>query len=370
MGSGYVTHRDICRWRLAGQFLTTPGPSRAVELVRALGAVQAQDYAGAKWALGQRLPGATAAEVEREIDEGRVLRTHVLRPTWHLVAAEDLRWMLALTGPRVMALTEPANRRLGLDREVYRKSHRIFEKALAGGRHLTRTELRSRLEDAGIPVGTGQRLGHLMMRAELEGVVCSGAKKGNQFTYALVDERAPAAPSLNRDEALRELTTRYFGARGPAAVHDFAWWSGLTITDAKRGIEMVGGALEQLRIGDGSYWRAADRPASRRAMSAHLLPNFDEYFIGYRDRRAIAVRSGDASSVMVTNALVPNVIIADGQLVGVWKRVLTKSAVVVSLRFSVRITDAEERRVRKAAERYAGYLELPLELDVEKVARR
>src|SRR5436305_8680289 len=177
MGSGYVTHRDICRWRLAGQFLTTSGPSGAVELVRALGAVQAQDDAGAKWALGQRLPGATEATVEREIDAGRILRTHVLRPTWHFVTADDIRWMLALTGPRVMALTEPSNRRLELDRTVYRKSHRVFEKALAAGRHLTRTALRSRLEEAGLTVGTGQRLSHLMMRAELEGILCSGRRE-------------------------------------------------------------------------------------------------------------------------------------------------------------------------------------------------
>lgn len=340
-----------------------------MELVRALGAVQAQDYAGAKWALGQRLSETTESAIENEIDEGCILRTHVLRPTWHLVAAEDIRWMLALTAPRVMALTEPANRRLGLDRDVYRKSHRVFEKALRG-RHLTRAALRSRLEDDGVVVGTGQRLSHLMMRAELEGVLCSGAREGNQFTYALLDERVAPASPLTRDEALRELTMRYFGTRGPATIRDFAWWSGLTIADAKRGIEVVGDALEQVKIADGSYWRTADHRPTRRGTSAHLLPNFDEYFIGYRDRRAMATRSGDVSPVMVTNALVPNVIIVDGQLVGVWKRELAKNHVGVRLRYSVRITDAEARRVGKAAERYARYLELPLALEVETSAGR
>ena len=352
----------MCRWRLAGQFLTTPGPSQATDLVRALGAVQAQDYAGAKWALGQRLPGATHAAVEREIDEGRVLRTHILRPTWHLVAADDLRWMLALTGPRVMALMEPANRRLGLDREVYRKSHRIFEKALAGGRHLTRAELRSRLEDAGISVGTGQRLGHLMMRAELEGVVCSGARKGNQFTYALVDQRAPAAPSLNRDEALRELTTRYFGARGPAAVHDFAWWSGLTVTDAKRGIEMVGDALEQVKIGEGSYWRPADRPVSRRGNSAHLLPNFDEYFIGLKDRSAMLEVVKEFSLLPGNPMFTAHVLVHDGQLIGGWKRAITPKSVSLDIVLLSRLTVAARKALLVTAKQYGKFLGLPVDV--------
>jgi hypothetical protein len=157
---------------LAGEFLTTPGPSRASDVVRALGAVQAQDYAGAKWALAQRTRDATDADVEREIDEGRILRTHVLRPTWHFVAPEDLRWMLALTAPRVSAAMAPANRRLELDAAILRRSHAVLTKALAGGICLTRAELRGHLERAGVTITTGQQLGHLMMQGELDAVIC------------------------------------------------------------------------------------------------------------------------------------------------------------------------------------------------------
>lgn len=355
-------YRDICRWRLAGQFLTTEGAASPADLVRTLGAVQAQDYAGAKWALAQRLRDATEATVEREIDAGRVLRTHVLRPTWHFVAAEDIRWMLALTGPRVSAAMGPMNRRLELERAIFRKSHAVLEKALSDGRNLTRAELRAALERAGLAPGTGQRLGHLVMQAELDGVLCSGPRRGKQFTYALLEERVPVTRKLTNDEALRELTRRYFATRAPASAHDFAWWSGLTVAQAKRGIEMLGAELERVTVADVPYWRGADRRPARRASSAHLLPNYDEYFIGYRDRRAIGVRLGSTSPVMVTSALVPHVIVVDGQLVGTWKRTLTGAGVTVTLRYLTRVTEPERRRVVKAARAFGDYLERPLEL--------
>ena len=355
-------YRDICRWRLAGQFLTTESPASAADLVRTLGAVQAQDYAGAKWALAQRLRKATEATVEQEIDVGRVLRTHVLRPTWHFLAAEDIRWMLALTGPRVSAAMAPMNRRLELDRTVFRRSHAVLEKALSREHYLTRAELRAALERAGLVPGTGQRLGHLVMQAELDGVLCSGPRRGKQFTYALLEERVPSARKLTTDEALGELTRRYFTSRSPATAYDFAWWSGLTVTEAKRGIEMLGAELERITVADVLYWRGADRRPARRASSAHLLPNYDEYFIGYRDRRAIGVRLGSTSPVMVTNALVPHVIVVDGQLVGTWKRTLTRDGVAVTLRYLTRVSEPERRRVVRAARAFGEYLERPLEL--------
>ena len=227
---------DICRWRLAGQFLTTDGPTTPVDVVQILGAVQSQDYAGAKWALAQRVRGVTDAAIEATVDAGDILRTHVLRPTWHFVTPADIRWMLALTAPRVRAKMAGPNRRLELDRAFVRRSIGVFEKALAGGRSLTRQELSAELQRARLGVITGQRLGHLMMEAELDAVVCSGPRRGRQFTYALLEERAPAAPTRSSEEALHDLTRRYFTTRGPATPHDFTWWSGLTVADAKRGI--------------------------------------------------------------------------------------------------------------------------------------
>ena len=358
-------HNEICRRRLAGQFLTTVKLDTGAEVVRALGAVQAQDYAGAKWGVAQRTTGRTDAEIERELETGQILRTHVLRPTWHFVVPADIRWMLELTGPRVSAVMAPVNRRLELDRAVYRRAHRVFTKVLTGGNCLTRGELATHLTRAGVSGASGQRLGHLMLQAELDGVVCSGPRRDKQFTYALLDERAPSAPSLTRDEALAELTRRYFTRRSPATPRDFAWWSGLTVTDAKRGIGLLGPMLERLTIHDTDYWVTADAPhLTRRTFSAHLLPNYDEYFIGFRDRSAIGQRVRDTSSVTGGNALIPHVIVVNGELVGLWRRAFEKECVVVSLELHASLAPRERDRVVAEVRRFAKFLDRPADVRV------
>ena len=342
--------------------MTTRGPTRASDVVRCLGAVQAQDYAGAKWALAQRARNISNADVEKEIDEGRILRTHVLRPTWHFVVPGDIRWMLALTAPRVAALMAHYNRKLELDRSVFRRSNAAVTKALAGGNCLTRTELAGHLQRAGVTSATGQRLGHLMMQAELDGVLCSGPRRGKQFTYALLDERAPASAMRSRDEALLELTRRYFATRSPATPRDFAWWSGLTVADAKRGVQMNGGDLERVTLGGEDYWVATAAARPPRATSAHLLPNYDEYFIGFRNRSAIAHRLGDSTAITGGDALVPHVIVVDGQLVGTWRRTFEKDAVVLTLDLLARLTAAESKRVVAAARGFGDFLGLPTDV--------
>ena len=351
---------DICRWRLAGQFLTRVGPTVPADVVQILGAVQAQDYAGAKWALAQRVRGITDAALETMIDAGDILRTHVLRPTWHFVRPADIRWMLGLTASRVRAKMAGPNRRLELDRPFVRRSNAVFEKALAGGRSLTRQELSAELRRARLGDVTGQRLGHLMMEAELDAIVCSGPRRGKQFTYALLEERAPGAPAVSNEEALHELARRYFTTRGPATPHDFAWWSGLTVADAKRGIASNAGALERVTLGGTDYWLGADRSPPPRSRSAHLLPNYDEYFIGHRDRSSIATRLGDVGSVMGGTALVPHVIVVDGQLVGTWRRAATNDAIAVELNVGTRVTAAERQRILAAATELEPFYRLPV----------
>ena len=240
---------EIAWRRLAGQFLTVPGPAKPEDVVRRLGAVQAQDYAGAKWALALRTKTAlTDAAIERAVDAGAIVRTHVLRPTWHFVAASDLRWMLALTGPRVSRTLASYNRALEITPVVIRRSHAAIVKALGGGKHLTRAELAAVLARARVGALTGMRLGRLVAQAELDAVVCSGARRGKQSTYALLDERVPAAQAIERDAALAELARRYFPTRGPASAHDFAWWSGLTVGDARRAVEILGRTLARVEI--------------------------------------------------------------------------------------------------------------------------
>ncbi|AHG89171.1 protein of unknown function DUF1006 [Gemmatirosa kalamazoonensis] len=350
-----MTADDVARRRLAAQHLARPRLADPAAVVAALGAVQAQDYPAAKWALGQRTTGATDADVERAFADGAILRTHVLRPTWHFVAPTDIRWMLALTGPRVHQANAGRYRELELDDATRRRADAVLGRALADGAHRTRTELAAALRRARIDPA-GQRMAHLLMHAELNAVICSGARRGKQFTYALLDTRAPgAARALDRDEALARLATLYFGARGPATAHDFAWWSGLTIADARRGAGAAGLAAELI---DGRTHWMSDAPMTRatRRPTAHLLPNYDELFVGFRDRSAALDRVASVARAAATTSVMRHVVEIGGEIVGGWTRTLGRSAVVVALDLLAPLTDAERGAVEAAVRRYGTFL--------------
>ena len=357
-----IAQMDIARQRLHRTFLVDRRWTTGSDVVRALGAVQAQDYEGAKWALSMRTTAATDAAIEREFESGAILRTHVLRPTWHFVDPTDIRWMLALTGPRVMKTMATYDRKLGLDERVFRRSNAALTKALRDA-DLTRTELKAVLEPKVGPLGGGvagvQRTAHLMMRAELEGVICSGPRRGKQFTYALLDRRVRSAAILDRDEALLELTRRYFRTRSPATPQDFSWWSGLPMADVRRGIDLARAELESVSIGDVAYWVHGDTP-SRAKPSAWLLPNYDEFFIGYRDRSAIGVRLDSVKSVTGGNALIANVIAMDGQLVGGWRRTLGTDRIRLDLQVLARLSVAEQKRLLAEVRRYEAFAGKPV----------
>lgn len=349
--------------RLGNQFLAPPRRRTPGEIVAALGAVQAQDYAGAKWALGLRGAGLTDAAVEDAFTDGTIVRTHLMRPTWHFVAPADLRWLLELTAPRVHAISAHRYRDLQLNDAVFRKSHAVMTRALQGGRHLTRTELGDALQRARIDTKMPQRLAYLLMRAELDAVICSGPRRGKQFTYALLEERVPPGVTLERDEALRELVVRYFATRGPATPQDFSWWSGLTVRDAKRGIAAAGSALESITVEGTVYW-SGDPGGWKRiaAPMAHLLPNYDEFFIGFRNRSAIGLAIDTSGTHGPLNALTQHVMLVDAQLVGGWKRTLAASAVTVELTPVVPLTRDRRAAVSAAARRFGEFLELPVEI--------
>lgn len=358
-----------CDRRLAAQFLTRPSRGGVTDVIRALGAVQAQDYVGAKWALGQRVAAATDASIEMLFADGAFLRTHVLRPTWHFVAPEDIRWMLALTAPRIAASMASYSRRLDLTPDVFRRSNDAIARALEGRRHLTRAELSETLARVGITAAT-QRLGHLMMQAELDAVICSGPRRGKQFTYALLDERVAPAASRDRDESLADLTLRYFKCRGPATAADFSWWSGLGMGDARRGVELCGPRLRKIDVDDRPHWVAAEQRAPAPRPTAHLLPNYDEYFIGLKDRSAIGARVKNSRLVTGGDALTVHVAVVDGQLVGGWRRIRDASTVVVELDLVTRVTRDERHRLEAQAERLATFLGAPVTMRDRKRVRR
>lgn len=359
-----LSNSKIAHLRLHNQGLSEFRFIDPNDVVTQLGAVQAQDYAGAKWALGQRIQNATDAQIDQSFNEGEILRTHVMRPTWHFVTPPDIRWMLELTAPRVHAANAYMYRNLGLDNAIFKQSNAAMTKALQGGRHLTRTELASDFKKAGI-VADGLRLGYFMMYAELEGLICSGARRGKQFTYALLEERVPQVNTLNRDEALAELTRRYFRSRGPATLQDFVWWSGLTMADAKNGIEMVKSQFVNEVLEGQTYWFAnsgSRAPFREKSPKAYLLPNYDEYFIGFKDRSAIGEVARRSNLPENSPSLLAHIIILDSQVVGGWKRTLKKNVVIIELNLITDLTKAEKRAVAEAANWYGKFLDLRVEL--------
>jgi hypothetical protein len=352
---------DVAARRLLTQRLTGEPFASAVDAVRWLGAVQSQDYAGAKWALGQRTRGVTEADLDRLVDQGAILRTHVMRPTWHFVLPDDIRWLLELTAPRVKAAMAYYDRQLELDAAVLKRSQAVMGAALRDGSHLTRSELGATLERSGIGA-SGQRLGHLVLHAELDAVVVSGPRRGKLFTYALLEERAPNARRLDHDQALAELTRRYFTGHGPAQLQDFVWWSGLTVADAKRGLELVGPSVAHEVIGGKSYWSSPDlHPAAEAGPMVHLLPNYDEFLVAYRDRTASLdpARQPDATPFPYGNVLA-HVVLLNGQVWGGWKRRLQSRQVVVELGPLAVLDATQGAALERAAGDFARFLGIPV----------
>jgi hypothetical protein len=357
-----LKHFPIRQQRLHNQHLTASPFEHPAEAVQWLVAVQAQDFAGAKWALGLRLRGATDDEVEQAFADGAILRTHLLRPTWHFVTPADIHWLLALTAPRVHAANAPYYRKLELDQDLLGRSRRALAQALQGGNHLTRDELRGVLEAVGINSAGQLRMSYIMMHAELDGLVCSGPRRGKQFTYALLDERAPQTKLLQRDVALVELARRYFASRGPATEQDFAKWSGLTLTEARMGLEGVKAHLHGEVVDGQTYWFAPSPAAAHQpAPTAYLLSIYDGYISGYKDWTALGSAEHAAKLVALDNALTA-IIVVDGQIVGTWKRALRKSTVVITADIFRELTDAERQAVVTAAHHYGAFLGLSVTL--------
>ena len=357
---------DITQQRLRNQKLVASDLHTPLEIVSWLGVVQSQDYAGAKWALALRAPGLRDAEVERACDDGKILRTHILRPTWHFVAPEDLRWMQQLVGPRLKAANSHYCRKSGLDERTLAKSRRIIEGALRNGHYLTRTALAAVLAKNGIK-GDRLHLAYLMMDCEIDHVICSGPRQGKQFTYALVEERAPKQRRLAGDESLAELTRRYFTSHGPATVHDFAWWSGLTAGHARRGLEALGKAVASETVKDVTYWSATPKaqPASGagKRPTVLLLPNYDEYLNALKDRSLAFDPLGPPPGLNAF-AGAPHQLVIDGILRGAWRRVTTDKSVTVAVKPFRPLAKREKDALAEAVAWHGTFLNLPATLTI------
>jgi hypothetical protein len=342
--------------RLINQQILEPKFKTPKDIVGWMGAMQAQDYNMAKWALGVRLPGSTEQVIQSAIDKGEILRTHLLRPTWHFVSADDIHWMLELSAPQIKALFKSRHRNLELSAAVLKKSDVILEKALSAGKHLTREELVSQLKGSKIATDDN-RAAHLLMNAELDGLICSGTSENNKTTYALLEERVPKPKSLSREEALGRLADRYFLSHGPATLRDFSWWSGLSLTDARKGLESVKSKFISETNGSDTYWLGETNSlAANKTQSVFLLPAFDEFIISYKNRSASLLLENHGKAIS-NNGIFWPVVVVNGKVVGLWKRVIKKERVLIELDFFQRHNKSIQQQIKKAAAVYGNFLQ-------------
>ena len=349
-----VAQQRLRAQRLAGTAFATPA-----DVVSWFGAVQAQDYAGALWALGLRTTGATEASVEQALVDRSIVRTWPLRGTLHFAAAADVRWMLRVFGAQTIARNARRFRQFGLDQQVFNRCTAVTIKALEGGRQLSRPQLYARFEKAGVKTG-GMRGLHIVWKLAHDGLICFGARDGKQQTFVLLEEWLPRSRTLDRDEALAELARRYFTSHGPATLQDFTWWSGLVAADARRAVEAAAVGAPHLASSHGARRTSARPPAPRpsRPAAVVLLPPYDEYTVAYLDRSAALDPRHAAAS---RNGICPTLVI-HGRIAGTWTRRLERDAVTIALKPFTRLTGAHARGIAAAAVRYGRFLGRPARL--------
>jgi hypothetical protein len=345
---------EIRELRLYNQQITDTHCKSARDVVNWLVAMQAQEFRHAKWAIGLRLNGAIEQDIDNAFNSGAILRTHLMRPTWHFVAPEDIRWLLALTAPRVHQGNAPYYKKTELSKALLTRCCNIMTSYLEGGNHLKRTEVQEILKQKKI-MAEGMRLAYIMMHAELEGLICSGPRIGKQFSYALLEERAPKVKSYSREEALNMFLLRYFNSRGPATLNDFAYWSGLTLRDARAGIENISHQLEKITIAGKEYFmRDVAIPKKLGGHATFLMPDYDEYGMCYKDRSAL--RAEDKMSAKQNWSVFGHYIVVDGTIQGSWRDEVFNDSIKVSSKFITPLTAIAKRKVTDALKRYCGFL--------------
>lgn len=354
---------DIAITRLSSQQLTSPGFNSPKELVSWMGAMQAQDYPMARWAIGVRLPEITDPIIEAAIDGAEIIRTHLLRPTWHFVAAENIYWLLDLSAPQIKAAQSSRDRELELSETVYSKSNSIIEKVLNRGMHLTREELIAELSKAGIATNQN-RASHLFAHAEVEKIMCSGTSRHGKPTYALLSERVPKAVVLSKEEALAKLARCYFTSRCPATLQDFTWWSGLTTGDARQALEMVKTDFNPQTIKGRTYWMTDDVATQQPDQpSVFLLPTYDEFLISYTDRSAsISIEFEHHMKEISDRGVFRPIILVNGQVAGIWKRTIKKNTLLLELDYFTKPDKIIVRLIIDAATNFGNFLGKKIEV--------
>ncbi len=360
-----MSNFEIGPYRLFHQGISHAPFEQPAQVVAHLGAMQAQDYAGALWAIGLRMKAANQTLIEQAIADRTIVRTWPMRGTLHFVAAADVRWMLKLLTPRIISATAARQRQLEIDAPVLTRSQELITKALEGGKQLTRAELYQVLEQGQI-APDGQRGIHILGRLSQEGVLCLSSFRDKQPSFALLDEWLPPALTrvMERDEALAELALRYFTGHGPATLPDFERWAGLKTSDARAGLEMVKAQLQHEEVASQTYWLAQTEPAPpTRSGAVYLLPGFDEYILGYKDRSAVLEPQHFQKIVPGGNGMfISTIVLNDGQVAGLWKRALKKGKLQLTPVPFNSLDEAETAALVVAAERYGQFITTPVKV--------
>jgi hypothetical protein len=347
-GTRFVAPNDVVRWHLA---------------------MQAQEYGPAKWSIGQRSKGVDDADVDAALTESTIVRTHVLRPTWHFVARDDIRWLLALSGPRVQQGNAGRCRQLGLDARTLTRAEKVVTSALDGGNRLTREELATEFDRRRFD-RSGQRMPYLLMHCELVGLIGSGGRKGKQHTYALLDERVPQDPRpLDRDAALVELVRRYLGSHGPATVKDMSWWSGFTMTDIRHAIDLLGDEVASDEVDGLSFWSASSERTRRppAAGGAHFLQTYDELVVGYTESRFHGEAGGDLARQAWNDRTYPTgVFLLRGRVFGHWRRTIDPKRIRVAIHTYTDVTGTDQRAIEAGVRRFGRFVGLPVEVELSR----
>lgn len=357
-----MTHQEISHHRLASQKLYKTSQNSPQEIVHHLGAMQAQDYAMAKWAIGSRCD-ATEAAIEEAINSAQIIRTHILRPTWHFVSADDIYWMLDLSAPQVKLFTSSAAKKYSYDGKKLDQVNSHIEKLLAGNNHLTRDEI---MQELGIKKTSNDDFlsAAIMMNAELDSLVCNGKMKGKQITYALLEERVSKPKTkLTKEEALAKLALRYFESHGPATLLDFSWWSGFPPTTCKLAINAIELQMSSVEIKDQKYWFKTDFPESDNFReSVHFLPAFDEILISYKTREA-SILLEHQSKAFTNNGIFKPIILENSKVIGTWKRTIKKDHAKIETQFFNETEMSKKKILFEGIKAFENYLETKIVIE-------
>lgn len=358
-----MVSNKIAHARLASQGIANPDFEQPGDVVAWLGALQAQDYTGSLWTIGLRMATATESLIEQAVADRTIVRTWPMRGTLHFVAAQDVRWLLALLTPRRITQAARRHAQLALVETTFARSKEVFVKALQGGKQCTRDELYQALEQAGIST-SGQRGYHLLVRSAQDGLICFGVPRAKEQTFALLDEWLPPTKTLAREEALAELTRRYFTSHGPATLQDLMRWAGITTADAKLGLAAAQPDLTKVTAAGHDYWLAHSQPPAANAGAAsYLLPGFDEYLLGYADRSAMLDPTYAQRICPGGNGVFRPTVVIDGRVVGTWQRTLKRHRVGITLALFNPLTEAQHESLAKEAQRYGAFVGLPAVLE-------